>query len=249
MSASFIITAAWWLLLTIPLVRSYKQKKNTPVQRVTMKNTFKGLWNTLKDACKTKHIILYLIAFFFYIDAVYTIIDLATSYGADLGFGTVDLLLALLVPQVVAFPCSIFFGYLSSKVKLNKLLIVCICAYIAIGIIAVCMTTAIIFWLLAFLVGMFQGGIQALSRSYFTKIVPEEKRASYFSLLDIMGKGSSAIGTFLVSTITALSGNSHLGVSVLPIMLVIGLILFIIADRFYMKSQMVVEEESIENIE
>lgn len=250
MSLSFIITAVWWFILTIPLVKSYKQKKDTPIQKVSIKNTFKGLWETLKDACKTKYIILYLVAFFFYIDAVYTIIDLATSYGADLGFGTVDLLLALLVTQVVAFPCSIFFGYLSSKVKLNKLLIVCICAYIGIGIIAVCMTTAAIFWLLAFLVGMFQGGIQALSRSYFTKIVPEEKRASYFSLLDIMGKGSSAIGTFLVSTITALSGNSHLGVSVLPVMLVIGLIIFIIADRSYRKSQNILneskEEETIE---
>lgn len=241
---SFIITAAWWLLLSIPLLKCYKQKKTEDRERVTVKNTFKGLWNTLKDIAKTKYILIFLIAFFFYIDAVYTIIDLATSYGADLGFGTTDLLIALLVTQIIAFPSTIVFGKLSSKISVNKLLIVCISAYVVIGIVAVLMYEAWVFWLLAVLVGLFQGAIQALSRSYFTKIVPEDKRASYFSVLDICGKSSSALGAFLVSTITLATGNSHIGVAVLPVMLVVGLVLFIIADRKYKKSKKNNDEEA-----
>lgn len=236
-TVSFLLTAAWWLILSLPLIKSYKQNKADQREKVSIKNTFKGLWNTLKDIAKTKYILIFLIAFFFYIDAVYTIIDLATSYGADLGFDKTGLLIALLVTQVVAFPSTLVFGKLSSKISVNKLLIVCISAYIVIGVVAVLMYEAWVFWLLAVLVGLFQGAIQALSRSYFTKIVPEDKRASYFSVLDICGKSSSALGAFLVSTITLATNNSHIGVAILPVMLVVGLILFIIADRKYNKSK------------
>lgn len=231
MSISFIVTGLWWLILTLPLVKNYKQKGSE--NSGSIKDSFKELLNTFKEIVQTKHILIFIIAFFFYIDAVYTIIDLATSYGKDLGLGTTDLLIALLVTQIVAFPCSLFFGMLSKKVKVNKLLLVCIIAYTVIAMVAVFMTTTTMFWILAVLVGMFQGAIQALTRSYFTKIVPQEKTASYFALLDICGKGSSALGTFLVSTITVLTGSPTNGIIVLPVMMVIGLVLYLVSDKLY----------------
>lgn len=132
---------------------------------------------------------MFLLAFFFYIDGVYTIIDMATAYGSALGLDSTGLLLALLVTQIVAFPCAIIFGNLSYRIRTEKLIIVCIVAYLGIAIFAVFLKTQLQFWILAILVGMFQGGIQALSRSYFTKIIPEEHSGEYFGLMDICGKG------------------------------------------------------------
>lgn len=235
-SIAFLINAVWWIVLTIPLVKNYRRRIENN-KNISFKNTFNSLLSTIKEIAKTRHILLYLIAFFFYIDAVYTIIDLSTAYGADLGFDTTGLLVALLITQIVAFPCSILFGILTNKFKINHLLLICIVAYFLISIVAVFMFYQWQFWLLAVMVGMFQGGIQALSRSYFTKIIPADRAASYFSILDIFGKGSSALGTFLVALISDLTNNNHFGVIVLPIMLVIGLVLYILADRSYKKQQ------------
>ena len=121
-------------------------------------------------------------------------------------------LLALLVTQIVAFPCAIIFGRLSYKVSTEKLIMLCIVAYLGIAVFAVFLRTQVQFWILAILVGMFQGGIQALSRSYFTKIIPEEKTGEYFGLMDICGKGASFMGTTVVSVVSQLTGDINKGV-------------------------------------
>lgn len=131
---------------------------------------------------------MFLIAFFFYIDGVYTIIDMATKFGESLGFDTTALLLALLVTQIVAFPSAIVFGRLAGKGSDAKLIAVCIAAYTFVGFFAVFLYHEWQFWLLAVMVGLFQGGIQALSRSYFAKLVPAEKSGEYFGVFDIFGK-------------------------------------------------------------
>ena len=118
-----------------------------------------------------------------------------SAYGAALGLDSTGLLLALLVTQIVAFPCAILFGKLSGKMETSRLITVCIFAYLGIAIFAVFLKSQIQFWILAVLVGMFQGGIQALSCSYFTKIIPAEKSGEYFGLMDICGKGASFMGT------------------------------------------------------
>ena len=128
---------------------------------------------------------MFLLAFFFYIDGVYTIIDMATAVGTALGFDTAGLLLALLATQIVAFPASIITGTLSQKKSPEAMLSVCILAYCGIAVFAMLMTSQVHFWILAIAVGMFQGGIQALSRSYFAKIIPPEKSGEYFGLNDL----------------------------------------------------------------
>ena len=136
----------------------------------------------------------FLLAFFCYIDGVYTIIDMATAYGTALGLDTTGLLLALLLTQIVAFPSALIFGRLSSKYPSTALIPVCIAAYAGIAVFAFFLTRQWQFWVLAVIVGMFQGGVQALSRSHFAKIIPPEKSGEYFGLFDICGKGASFLG-------------------------------------------------------
>ena len=128
---------------------------------------------------------LFLLAFFFYIDGVYTIIEMATAYGEALGLGSSSLLMALQLTQMVAFPCCIMFRRLSGRFDSAKLILVCITGYMFITLFAVFMTTETEFWILAFMVGIFQGGIQALSRSHFSKIIPPERSGEYFGVMDV----------------------------------------------------------------
>ena len=175
---------------------------------------------------REKRIFVFLLAFFFYIDGVYTIIDMATAYGSALGLDSTGLLLAFLMTQIVAFPFAILFGKLAQKYAADKLILVCIAAYFGIAVFAMFMSAQVHFWILAFFVGMFQGGIQALSRSYFAKIIPVSQSGEYFGLLDICGKGASFVGTALVSLISQLTGNINMGVGMIAALFLAGFCLF-----------------------
>ena len=226
MLIAFLIVAVWWAVMTVPLLKVYRQKNFVERQPGAVRASFSRLWKTLCGMKNEKHIFLFLLAFFFYIDGVYTIIDMATAYGSALGLDSTGLLLALLLTQVVAFPCSIIFGWLSGKYSSDKLITVCICAYFGITVFAMLMDKQIHFWILAVCVGMFQGGIQALSRSWFAKIVPAEKSGEYFGLLDICGKGAAFIGTAIVSVVTQLTGDMSKGVGMIAVLFIVGLLLF-----------------------
>lgn len=226
MMISFAIVAVWWIGMTIPLLKIYKQKNYVERQPKAVRNSFKRLGITLKNVKKEKKIFLFLLAFFFYIDGVYTIIDMATAYGTALGFDSTGLLLALLVTQLVAFPFAILFGRLSLRYDTEKLIMICIIAYFGIAVFAMFLKEQWQFWILAILVGMFQGGIQALSRSYFTKIIPAEKSGEYFGLMDICGKGASFMGTSVISLISQVTGNVSIGVGAISLFFVLGIIVF-----------------------
>lgn len=231
MGISLWITALWWFLLTTPLLKRYKQVHYVEATPGAVKSTFIQLGRTFKDIAKNKSILFFYIAFFFYIDGVYTIIEEATAYGTALGLDSTGLLLALLVTQIVAFPCSIIFGKLSKRFSDEKLIPICIIAYTLITLYAVFMDSQLQFWILAVCVGMFQGGVQALSRSYFGKIIPPEKSGNYFGVLDICGKGASFLGTFTVGIVTQLTSNFSLGVGALVVFFVAGFIFFILSVR------------------
>ena len=226
MILAFIITAVWWLCSSIPLLRSYRQKYFSEAGEHVVRNSFRRLGRTFIDLTKQKHIFVFLLAFFFYIDGVYTVIDMATAYGQALGLDSTGLLLALLVTQIVAFPCVLIFSRLVKKVRPETVITICIAAYFCIAVYAYWLDTQFDFCLLAVLVGMFQGTIQALSRSYFAKIIPAEKSGEFFGIYDICGKGASVIGTALVSVLSQLTGSINIGVSALSVMFLIGLVLF-----------------------
>lgn len=243
MTIAFLITSLWWIGCSLPLLRGYTQTAFQESTETPVKDAFRQLWNTLKAAKQEKHIFLYLLSFFFFIDGVYTIIDMATAYGAALGLDTTGLLLALLLTQFVAFPCSILFGRLSSKQDSGLLIKVCIAAYTGITVFSIFLVSQWQFWILAVLVGMFQGGIQALSRSYLGKIIPAERSGEFYGLMDIFGKGASFVGMLLVSVVSqAAAGitvdifgitlqNENLAVGSLIILFIVGYILFCKADK------------------
>ena len=243
MTIAFLLTAAWWVGLSLPLLKKYKQTAYVEAKGNPVAQAFGQLWKTFQEAKKHKHILVYLLAFFFFIDGVYTIIEMATAYGTSLGLDKTGLLLALLWTQVVAFPFAILFGRLAAKHDTGKLIKLCILAYTGITLFAVFLVAQWQFWLLATLVGMFQGGIQALSRSYLGKIVPADQSGEYYGLMDICGKGASFLGMMLVGTVSTLAEgitfnvfglelqSQSLAVGSLVIIFVIGYLLFRKADE------------------
>ena len=242
MVIAFLLTALWWVGCTLPLLKHYKQTAFVEAQGNPIAQAFRQLWSTFQEAKRNKHILVYLLAFFFFIDGVYTIIEMATAYGTSLGLDSTGLLLALLWTQIVAFPFAILFGRLAAKHDTGKLIKICILAYTGITLFAVFLSSQWQFWLLATLVGMFQGGIQALSRSYLGKIVPAERSGEYFGLMDICGKGASFLGLMLVGAVSSLAEgmtfpvfglelqSQSLAVGSLVIIFAIGYVLFCKAD-------------------
>lgn len=226
MTIAFLINALWWLGMTLPLLKNYKQVNFVEKQEHPIRDSFKRLGHTLSTLNEDKKVFFYLISFFFYIDGVYTIIEMATAYGSALGLNTNGLLIALLVTQIVAFPFALIFGRLSKKYSTDKLIKVCIIAYTGIALFAIQLDKQWEFWILAIFVGMFQGAIQALSRSYFAKIIPPQKSGEYFGLFDICGKGASFMGTTLVGLISQLTGHINYGVAMISVMFVIGFYFF-----------------------
>ncbi len=243
MVIAFLITAAWWAIFSLPLLKNYKQTAFMEKKGTAVGDTFRQLFNTFKEAKKEKHVFVYLIAFFFFINGVYTIIDMATAYGNALGLDTTGLLLALLVTQIVAFPCAIIFGRLSAKYDTALLIKVCIICYTCITLFGMFLVSLWQFWMLAVLVGMFQGGVQALSRSYLGKIIPAERSGEFYGLMDICGKGASFVGTTLVAFVNQIAAgveihifgitlvNANLAVGALIILFIIGYLLFCKADK------------------
>ena len=226
LNIALFITAAWWLAMTLPLLKTYRQLHYVEVEKHAIRQSFARIGHTLRHLHEDKQVFWFLLAFFCYIDGVYTIIDMATAYGTALGLDTTGLLLALLVTQIVAFPSALIFGRLSAKYPSSQLIPVCIAAYTGIAVFAFFLTQQWQFWVLAVLVGMFQGGVQALSRSHFAKIIPAEKSGEYFGLFDICGKGASFLGTMIVSVGSQLTGSANVGVGSLIVLFLVGFVLF-----------------------
>ncbi len=234
-----IITAIWWIVFTLPLYKSYEQVHFLPKPEKPVRATFKRLGSIFKALAKNKKALFFLLAYFFYIDGVHTIIKMAMSIGSDLGFegfGPVKLVIALFVTQIVAFPAAIIFGKLSKKCKCESLLITCISAYAAIGVLAVFLRQEWQFWAMAVGVGMFQGGIQAMSRSYFTKIIPANETGEFFGLYDIFGKSAAILGMGLIALLSGffpLAEGTWINISLipLPVLFTVGLVLFLISIK------------------
>lgn len=228
MQISFAITALWWLAFTVPLLKNVQQTHYKPREAHAVRNAIRGLGTTFRSIWHNKAIRYFMIAYFFYIDGVHTIIQLSTSYGSDLGIAGTQLVLALLVTQFVAFPSSIAYGKLGKRLGTKTMIMVGIVGYGCITLFAAFfLRTALQFWILALMVGLFQGGIQALSRSMFGKLCPKDHANEYFGFFDIFGKYAAVLGTFLVGTFTALTGNGSLGVLSLAILFVIGFVVML----------------------
>ena len=228
MKIAFLITAAWWVAFTIPLIRNVRQVHYKERTAHVFSDMFRGIGRTIKSIVHDRRLLLFMVAFFFYIDGVHTVIKMSTSYGTDLGIDSTQLVLALLVTQFVAFPSAIAYGRLSERFGTKRMLLIAIFAYFCIVLFAAFfLRSALEFWILAICVGLFQGGIQALSRSEFGKLIPKDNANEYYGFFDIFGKYAAVMGTFLVSVFTQLTGNPSIGVLSIAVLFLVGFVLLV----------------------
>lgn len=234
---AFLITALWWMVFTIPMLKNVKQKYYIEGEPSKIKESFSVLWNTLLEITKNKMVLYFMIAYFFYIDGVHTVITMATAYGVDVGVDSDRLLIILVAIQLVAFPFAILYGKLAKIFGARKMIMAGIITYTVISIYGFFLKTELDFWILAMLVASAQGGIQALSRSYFGKLIPKNKSAEYFSIFNIFGKVSSIFGPLLMGIVISITGETRHGILSL-------IILFILGAYFFLK----IKDEKVEEI-
>ena len=228
----FGVTAIWWLLVTLPLIRNYQQKNYVEHTHTSVGQVFKKIFATLKKiTVRDKKVLFFLIAFFLYIDGVGTIIDNCINIGTDLGLPTVGQVVFLLATQVVAWIGSLVFAKLSKKYKTVPLILVCIAGYFAVCLYALTLKTLLHFGILAFGVGCFQGSIQSLSRSYYSKIIPPENSGEYFGIYDIFCKGASFLGSAVIAWVKLAGGTINIAVASLAIFFALGFLFLIISSK------------------
>lgn len=227
----FIITALWWGLLTLPMIRDVKQRHYIEPEPRPVINSFKRLGATFKNIRQHKIVFIFLGAYFFYIDGVDTIIKMVVPYATSvLGGDSLDtftLLGILLIIQIIAFPCAILYGNLAKRFSARTMIVVGIITYIVSCIAAYFISSVWHVFILGALIGSAQGGIQALSRSYYAKIVPKEKANEFFGFYNIFGKFSAIVGPTVMSLTTTITGNARMSIfGVIPLF-IIGFIIFI----------------------
>lgn len=219
---SFAVTAIWWGLFTIPLLKNVEQRFYIERSPRPIVSGFQRLFHTVKTIHHYRTVFLFLLAYFFYIDGIDTIITMSASYGTDLGIGAAQLLIILFVTQLVACPFSLLYGKLAAVFQGKTMLYAGIIVYIFICLYAFFLKTALDFWILAMLVATSQGGIQALSRSYFASIIPKESANEFFGFYNIFGKFSAIMGPVLVGVTAQLTGKTNMGVFSLVLLFIIG---------------------------
>ncbi len=219
---SFILTAAWWLVFSIPMLRNVHQKHSIEPEKNIVSQTFGNMRRTLSKIVKNKSVFYFLIAYFFYIDGVGTIIHMATVFGDSCGLGSMDMMVILLVVQIVAFPFAILYGKLAGKFGARRMILFGIATYIVVCAVGFNLREMKDFLMLAVLVGTAQGGIQALSRSFYGKLVPAEYASEYFGFFDVFGKFSAVIGPTMFGVVAQLTGVTNYGALAVMLMFIIG---------------------------
>ncbi len=200
----FALTAVWWLVFSLPLLKNCRQTSGKPYEKGDVGRSIRGVGATIKEIIDNKPMLVYILAYFFYIDGVHTVISMATTYGTNLGLDSTGMMVALLLVQVLGLPFCLLYIRLSAKFGARFMVGVGICVYMFICVFAFFMRDLWQFWVLAVLCATSQGGIQALSRSMFGKLIPDKDRSGeFFGFFDIFGKFSSIMGPALVGVVSA----------------------------------------------
>ena len=225
---SFLSVAIWWTIFSLPLVAGVKEpgvneKSKSLLQ--TSKDAFKSLRQTSQSISQYRSAVIFLLAYFLYIDGVDTIIRMSTSYGSDIGLSAQSMISALLLTQFIGFPATLVFGRYSDKFGHKQTLSFAIVVYIGVVLFSSQMDTAIEFFIMASVIGLVQGGVQAISRSYFSSLIPADKAAEFFGFYNFIGKSSVFIGPFMVSGIALITNSPSAGILSLLLLFIPGLIL------------------------
>lgn len=235
----FVIVALWWLVLSIPVMRDVRQSPSPPLRGTPVATAFRELAETFRRIREYRNPFLFLLAYFFFIDGIDTIITMAVAYGVDLGLGSTTLILVILTIQIVAFPCAVLWGRLSDRLLIKPLLMGGIGIYTLITLMAILLphipslsSRRILFWVMAIMVATSMGGVQALSRSLFARLIPRSHAAEFFGFYNISGKFATVTGPALIGMATTLTGSSSLGIAaIIPLFLVGGIILHFVEDH------------------
>ncbi|MBF9017401.1 MULTISPECIES: MFS transporter [unclassified Oceanispirochaeta] len=225
---AFIITALWWFGFSIPFLKNVKQRYGIEPSPRPIRDAFGRLYQTFKHIRSYKKIFLFLLAYFFYIDGVGTIIKMATDYGSKMGISSTILLLDLMALQIVAFPFALLYGVLAKKTSTRFMLFVGIGIYSIITILGTLLPfmgpdmLIPMFILISFLVATSQGGIQGLSRSYFGALIPPDQAGEFFGFFDIFGKFAAIMGPFIMGFATQATGSYSVGIGCIIILFALG---------------------------
>ena len=228
---SFLITFLWWGLLSIPLLKNVKQTYSLPPQKQIIRKSFGRIGITFKKIRENKKMLFFIIGYFLYIDGVYTIISSASTFGGEVGINSTAMIAALLLTQFVAFPFAIMAGTFAKKFGSLKMIKFYILIYILVAIFGYQLSHTWEFWVLAIVVGLAQGGIQSISRSYFGKIVPKEESNEYFGFLDIFGKFADFFGPILMFISAYFTHSSRNGILFLVVFFIVGFFLIDKVDK------------------
>ena len=222
---SFLTVAAWWLVFSIPLFRNVSEPPPIDAAGSAAAVGLRSLVRTLREYRTHRMAGLFLLAYFFYIDGVHTIIRMAVDYGLSLGFPSDSLIVALLIVQFVGFPAALVYGLVAGRVGPKPALYFGVVVYVAVTVWAYFMTTVAEFYILAVVVGLVQGGVQAISRSLYARYVPEAQSGEFFGFFNMIGRFATIVGPVLVAVTGLLTGSSRLGILSVIVLLVIGMVL------------------------
>jgi UMF1 family MFS transporter len=231
--ASFVMVGIWWLVFSLPLALHVREKRS--VQAVApgraIRRGFDELRGTLHEIRRYRPVLWFLAAYWLYIDGVNTVMKMAVDYGLALGFEAKDLVAALLLTQFVAFPAALAFGWLGRKIGARRGIFLALTVYAAVTCYAYFIQDARDFYLMAVAVGLVQGGVQSLSRSYYGRLVPAGKSSEFFGFYNMMGKFAAVLGPLLTGIVARLTGDSRLGILSILLLFVGGASLLVAAAR------------------
>jgi UMF1 family MFS transporter len=221
---SFLSVAAWWVVFSVPLLRWVREPDAAGLARpvTTNPSAWAGLWKTARSLPQQRQLFLFLIAFWLYIDGVGTVIRMALDYGASIGLATSHLISALLLTQFIGFPAAILFGRFGERWGAKKSVLLGIVVYAAVTVLATRMHTALEFYLLAATVGLVQGGVQSLSRSIYSRLIPADRASEYFGFYGVLDKSAAFLGPLLMGWVGLATNNSRLGILSLLVLFVAG---------------------------
>ena len=230
---SFLSVGIWWAIFSFPLFLFVNQRKlSEKISYINpLKDPFLRVLSTFKEIKKYKAVLVFLIAYWFYIDAIDTIVRMAVAYGTDLGFDSSQLIIALIFTQFVGFPATFAYGYLAEKFGLFNMLVVGILVYIFICIYSLFITSSFDFFILAGLVGLVQGGVQSVSRTIFSKLIPQDKATEFFGFYNLIGKSAVVVGPALVGWMAYIFNNPKAGIVSLLILFIPGILILFYIPR------------------
>jgi len=231
-----VLAALWWAVFSLPLVfwvaPPARAAQHVPLARSAREGLMQ-FRETFRHIRAYKPVFIFLVAYWVYIDGVNTVIQMAVDYGKSIGFGTSDLILAVLLVQFVGVPAALVSGYLGERIGPRRAIFIGLAVYVFVSVYATFMTQAWEFYLVAAMVGLVQGGVQLLSRSYFARLVPAERAGEFFGFYNMLGEFAAIIGPVLVGTVSYATGSPRLSILSVIVLFALGayLLTFVEADK------------------